>query len=147
MPSLCELYGISRETGYMWKRRYLAEGPSGLEEQSRAPLCHGRLTAGAIIAPIAALRQQRPFWGSKKLLAVLRRRHPEVEWPAPSTVTDILRRMGLVQGRRRRRRPVPVNQPFAEVNQANDTWCIDFKGWLRTGDGERCDPLTVTDAH
>ena len=29
---------------------------------------------------------------------------------------------------------------------ANDLWCIDFKGWFRTGDGARCDPLTVSDA-
>jgi putative transposase len=38
-------------------------------------------------------------------------------------------------------------QPFGAVERANDTWCIDFKGWFRTQDGERCDPLTVTDAH
>ena len=27
--------------------------------------------------------------------------------------------------------------------------CIrdSFKGWFRTGDGTRCDPLTITDAH
>jgi hypothetical protein len=25
-------------------------------------------------------------------------------------------------------------------------WAIDFKGWFRTGDGVRCDPLTVSDA-
>ncbi len=29
----------------------------------------------------------------------------------------------------------------------NDVWCIDFKGWFRTSDGERCDPLTVSDAN
>lgn len=32
------------------------------------------------------------------------------------------------------------------VGAANDTWCIDFKGWWRTLDGQRCDPLTLTDA-
>jgi len=26
-------------------------------------------------------------------------------------------------------------------------WCADFKGWFRTGDGERIDPLTISDAH
>jgi transposase InsO family protein len=26
-------------------------------------------------------------------------------------------------------------------------WCADFKGWFRTGDGIRCDPLTITDAY
>jgi transposase InsO family protein len=62
-------------------------------------------------------------------------------------VTDILRRAGLVDAVQRRRRPEPHAQPFAAVAGANDTWCIDFKGWFRTRDGERCDPLTVTDAH
>jgi len=28
----------------------------------------------------------------------------------------------------------------------NDVWCVDFKGWFRTGDGATCYPLTVTDA-
>ncbi|WP_407117498.1 integrase core domain-containing protein [Bradyrhizobium sp. LMG 9283] len=27
----------------------------------------------------------------------------------------------------------------------NEEWAIDFKGWFRTRDGKRCDPLTVTD--
>jgi hypothetical protein len=26
-------------------------------------------------------------------------------------------------------------------------WCADFKGWFRTGDGARCEPLTVTDGY
>jgi len=25
-------------------------------------------------------------------------------------------------------------------------WCADFKGWFFTGDGQRCDPLTISDA-
>jgi len=25
-------------------------------------------------------------------------------------------------------------------------WCADFKGWFRTGDGRRCDPLTIAAA-
>src|SRR5215813_9323153 len=28
----------------------------------------------------------------------------------------------------------------------NEEWSIDFKGWFRTADGTRCDPLTLTDA-
>ena len=27
----------------------------------------------------------------------------------------------------------------------NDVWCADFKGWFRTGDGRRCEPLTISD--
>jgi putative transposase len=33
------------------------------------------------------------------------------------------------------------------VTAANDVWCTDFKGWFRTGDGRRCDRLTLSDAH
>jgi putative transposase len=147
MTVLCERYGISRETGYVWKRRYLAEGGRGLEERSRAPNHVARATPEGTIERLVELRRARPYWGARKLLAVLRRRHPAETWPAPSTVTDILRRAGLVNAGHRRHRPVPVAQPFAAVERANDTWCIDFKGWFRTCDGERCDPLTVTDAH
>lgn len=147
MTALCKQFGISRETGHTLKRRYLELGVAGLEERSRAPLRHGRVTPEEIAAPIIALRRERPHWGARKLLAVLARRHPETAWPAASTANDILRRAGLITGRRRRRRAHPVEQPFQAVRAANDTWGIDFKGWFRTRDSARCDPLTVSDAH
>ena len=31
------------------------------------------------------------------------------------------------------------------VTAAHDVWGIDFKGWFRTGDGQRCDPLSLSD--
>jgi hypothetical protein len=37
--------------------------------------------------------------------------------------------------------------PFAQCVAANDVWCIDFKGWFITGDGQRCEPMTLSDAH
>jgi transposase InsO family protein len=147
MTVLCERYGISRETGYVWKRRYDAEGISGLEERSRAPHHLAHSTPAAIADQLIALREQHPYWGARKLIEVLERRDPQTCWPAPSTVTDILKRAGLVNSRRRRRHAVAPASPFSPVTAANDTWCIDFKGWFRTADGARCDPLTVTDAH
>ena len=44
------------------------------------------------------------------------------------------------------RRSPPSSAPFAHCGAANDVWCIDFKGWFLTGDGARCEPLTLTDA-
>jgi len=32
------------------------------------------------------------------------------------------------------------------VEKANDLWTVDFKGWWRTRDGSKCEPLTVRDA-
>jgi hypothetical protein len=34
--------------------------------------------------------------------------------------------------------------PFASVTAAYDVWCTDFKGWFRTSDRQRCDPLTLS---
>jgi transposase InsO family protein len=43
--------------------------------------------------------------------------------------------------------PGSAQADFAPITAANDLWCIDFKGWFRTADGQRCDPLTITDAY
>jgi len=146
MTELCERFGISREWGYELVRRYRAAGFAGLEPRSCAPHRHGRAMPEPIAAAILNLRKKRPTWGPKKLRAWLLRNEPETTWPAPSTMGDLLRREGLSERRRRRRTPLPLRQPFAPVRAPHDLWCIDFKGWFRTRDGQRCDPLTLTDA-
>jgi transposase InsO family protein len=92
------------------------------------------------------LRLRKPYWGPKKLLAILAERYPDRSWPSATAASDLFRREGLSEPRRRRRRVLPLEQPFADTDAPNDTWCIDFKGWFRTGDGKRCNPLTLTDA-
>lgn len=148
MSDLCAAFGISRTTGHYWLRRYREEGPSGLEERSRAPHNHGRRMAPEVAEAILALRHDRPHWGPRKLRVVLKAQQPEVNWPAPSTIGDLLRRHGLSDRRRRRRTIMADTAPadFAPITAPNDLWCIDFKGWFRTQDGRRCDPLTLTDA-
>jgi transposase InsO family protein len=145
MSTLCMQFGISRDTGYTLLRRYRAEGPAGLRPRSRAPHRHGRAMEEEIAAAIVALREERPFWGPKKLRAILQGRHPSQSWPAASTIGDLLRRKGL-SATRRRRTAAPSRSPFLPVEAPNDLWSIDFKGWFRTADGQRCDPLTITDA-
>ncbi len=147
MTALCEHYGISRKTGYKWLGRYRGDGPEGLVDRSRAPRRHGRSMAPSVAEAIVALRRTRPHWGPRKLRAVLVGEHPEVAWPAASTMGDLLRAEGLVARRRRRRRMAAPCRPFRPVAAPNDVWCIDFKGWFRTRDGVRCDPLTITDAY
>jgi transposase InsO family protein len=86
-------------------------------------------------------------WGPRKLRVVLQRRHPQVPWPVPSTLGAILKDRGLSVGRRKRHRTPPYTQPFAGCDSPNQTWCADFKGWFRMGDGACCYPLTVTDTY
>ena len=147
MTVLCREYGISRKTGYKWLGRYISEGAGGLAERSHAPLQHGQAHDVAVVQAVLRLRQRWPHWGPKKLRVKLVEHHPELPVPATSTIGEWLRREGVVGPSRRRRRCPAYTQPFAAVSAANDVWCTDFKGWFRTGDGRRCDPFTLTDAH
>jgi putative transposase len=145
MVGLCEAFGISRKTGYKWLARHRALGPEGLHDRPRAPLRHGRATPDDIVAAILSEKEAHPLWGPKKLIARLQRRSPERVWPAVSTAGEILKRHGLV-GRRRRRWRALGNGPWREPEAPNELWTMDYKGWFRTGDGRRCEPLTVMDA-
>jgi transposase InsO family protein len=86
-------------------------------------------------------------WGPRKLKRVLQRNAPQTLWPATSTIGALLAREGLVVRRKKRRRAPPYSEPFASADAANRVWCADFKGWFRTRDGARVDPLTITDAY
>jgi putative transposase len=146
MTELAERYQISRKTAYKWVGRYAVDPEHGLADRSRAPHKHGRAMAAELGRAIVSLRRAHPRWGPKKLRAILTAREPAGAWPAASTMGDLLRREGLSQPRRRARYIVPLTQPLAAAHAPNDVWTADFKGWFRTADGTRCDPLTVADA-
>ncbi len=146
MTELCQAYGISRPTGYEVLRRYEGEGERGLEEQSRAPQRHPNQTAREIEEQVLELRRQHPHWGPRTLKARLQQLQPQIEWPAASTIGSLLDREGLTLRRRKRRKTEPYTRPLAAATEANRIWCADFKGWFRSGDGARIDPLTITDA-
>jgi len=146
VTGLAARFGVSRKTAYKWIGRYKADGPAGLAERSSAPLRQAALTPTKIVAQIVRLRRKYPSWGPRKLRARLQLDHPDTAWPAASTIGDMLRREGLVRPRKTRRRVPPMSHPFRDVVAPNDVWCIDFKGWWRTGDGMRVLPFTVSDA-
>lgn len=147
MKDCCERYGISRQTGYKLVRRYQREGEAGLEEASRAPHRHPNQTPVRIEGQVLALRRAHPRWGPRKLKQRLERNAPEIRWPAWSTIGALVQREGLAIPRKKRRRVPPYTQPFALATAPNRVWCADFKGWFRTGDQRRIDPLTISDAH
>jgi putative transposase len=146
MSEVCAEFGISRQTGYKWLLRYRAEGLEGLKDRSRAPLRHGLAREEELVAAALDLRERRPTWGPKKLRRKLLERWPDLSAPAASTIGDWLRKEGLTQSRRPRRRCPPFASPLAAAAAPNAVWCADFKGWFKTGEGKRCDPLTISDA-
>ena len=147
ISALCREYGISRQTGHKWLRRFRTQGYTGLVEQSRRPLSSPLNTGEEIVVRILELRDQHPTWGPDKISRVLRRTLGE-DAPSKSTVARILQRLGRLQRQRPRVRLWTVGgRPHIELHGPNDLWTIDIKGWWRARNRERCDPLTVRDAY
>jgi transposase InsO family protein len=148
VTELCRRYGVCRDTFYAWRERRDSGATDWFVDRSHAPQHCPHRTDGAQADAIVALRRQFPHLGPRKLLAVLERRHPEHDWPAASTIGDILKQSGLVTPVKRRRRAIEqADCPVAVAQAANDEWSVDFKGWFRTRDRSRIDPLTMADSH
>lgn len=146
VSDLCRRYGISRETFYVWRRRRESGEERWFEARSHAVANCPHATASELVDRMIAIRRRFVHFGPKKIKAWLEREAPQVTWPAASTIGDILKREGLVEQRRRRRRAIGQGEMAAQAAAPNEEWAIDFKGWFRTGNGRRCDPLTITDA-
>ncbi len=149
ISALCREYGISRKTGYKWLHRFGKQGLLGLKDQPRrssgTPFrCSVQVSLDTVI-----LKQRYPHFGPKKLRQLLLGSWPAREVPSLSTIGRILRHMGLTKPRRkvRRYKAGPGKRPEVVVEGPNDLWTVDFKGWWRSGNGKRCEPLTVRDAY
>jgi len=144
VAELCREYGISRKTAYKWLHRFERGGVAALQDMSRRPR-RFLTTSGEVVLRILEIRAAHARWGPKKVRVLLLRERAEV--PSVKTIARVLERLG--QPKLRRRSPTRVvdrHAPKHDVRAPNDLWTVDFKGWWRTKDGKRCEPLTVRDA-
>ncbi|BCZ76427.1 hypothetical protein PTKU64_27440 [Paraburkholderia terrae] len=139
---LCRKFKITRQTGYKWLARHKAEGAEGLADRSRRPHHSPTRSAGHIEARVIELRRQHG-WGGRKIARRLRDLG-ETGIPAPATITEILRRHGLIDEHASRQRQ---HWQRFEHEHPNSLWQMDFKGDFPTLEGGRCAPLTVIDDH
>lgn len=152
VAELCRMHGVSRQTGYVWIRRYQAAGHDlrAMEERSRRPRSNPRAVTPEMEDFIVAARKLHPRWGPVMLRAWISERNPQHSFPSASCIGAILKRRGLTGGKRRRRAPretIQVTAPFPACTKPNEVWSMDFKGWFRMLDGERCYPFTLLDAY
>lgn len=144
--ALCGEFGISRKTGYKWLARYRVHGVDGCRERSRRPRASPTRIPAAVEALVLRERHRHRTWGPKKLREILGTKYGITPVPAVSTIGNLLTRHGLTRKTRRRR---PVSAPDRRTRTAathpHAVWAADFKGWFRTRDGQRCDPLTISD--
>lgn len=145
ITDLSQKYGISRKTAYKWIDRYEELGIDGLKEQSRRPNHSPNQTTNDLIEMIVKEKLKNRNRGSKKIYNQLKIQYPDIDWPAPSTMGEWLKKHGLVKKRKRRLRVPPYTEPFQSCQKPNAVWSADFKGQFFTLDGKLCYPLTVSD--
>jgi transposase InsO family protein len=139
IAALCRHFGISRKTGYKWLER-VATGETGVRDRSRRPQTSPGRTPREVEDQVLALRTAHPAWGGRKLHHALARQGM-VSPPAPSTITAILRRHGLLAA-------AAAPRDFVRFEHAapNELWQLDFMGH-RALDQGRVHPLTLLDDH
>ncbi len=145
VTELSDRYGVSRRILHKWLSRHNEEGIRGLVDRSRAPLRIPHRTDESIAERVVAFRRRFPHMGPRKIVARLSELHPDVEWPAPSTVGDILQREGLIVPRPRRNPPAHPLRPRSVPLEPNDLMTVDYKGQFLLGNHRYCYPLTVVD--
>ena len=144
ISEIARRHQISRKALYKWIERYEEKGLEGLVDRSRAPKKHPNQVDAIWHERVSAARQLHRQWGPRKLYPWLEEKYGASQLPSESTIGRLLQELGL----NRRRRPTPRSKatgPLWPADQPNEVWAVDFKGWRRTGDGKRCEPLTMTD--
>jgi transposase InsO family protein len=118
--SICQRFGISRQTYYRYRRRLLLEGLAGLEDKNRKPHHSPGRMDPQIEMEICRLRKTHPRWGARRIHAELTR--AGIQAPAVSSIHQALRRNHLVATQPPRRR-----KAFKRFQReiANDLWQID----------------------
>ena len=146
MSELCSYYDISRKTGYKWLDRYRQGGIRDLCNRSRAPVNHPHAMLPQVKDSILTIKERFPKWGARKIRTRLERVHSGwSSYPAVSTIGLFLHKQGLTCPGKRRHKCTPSEFPLTDGQYSNHVWCADFKGHFKTGNGRRCNPLTISD--
>lgn len=121
VSEICKRYGVTRQTFYEYRRRYLAEGIDGLETRSRRPYRSPNQIDYDLEVDICKMRKDHPRWGARRIrdqLLIAGVTTP----PAISTIHQALRRNHLVADQPSKRRKFLKR---FERDAPNDLWQID----------------------
>jgi transposase InsO family protein len=147
VAELCRRWSISRKTAYKWYHRFKERGRWGLADRGRAAQRVHNRPSQLWLGRIGRWRARHPSWGPAKLQWGLAKRFGGRNVPSEAALGRWLKQWGLTRKRRRpaRKGPLVERPSLTRARQANHVWTVDFKGWFRTGDGRRVEPLTVRD--
>jgi transposase InsO family protein len=132
VSAFCREHGISRQTFYQWRRRYLAAGLEGLEPRSRAPRTSPQRITAEVEDAIVALRKELDELGVDAGPATIQwhlgRRVGRRVAPSQATIWRVLGRRGFVVPEPRKR-PKNAYRRF-EASAPNELWQADCIDWV-----------------
>ena len=131
VSAFCRQQGISRETFYVWRRRFQAEGLDGLEPRARSPRSNPRRIGGEVENAIVALRKELDDLGVDSGPATIQwhlGRRGQHRVPSQATIWRVLVRRGFVEPEPRKR-PKSSYRRF-EASAPNELWQADCIDWV-----------------
>jgi transposase InsO family protein len=147
VSELCRQLGISRDTFYRYRARFLAEGPAGLAARSRRPHRSPNQISAEIEDEVVSWRKRLKDLGvdhGAQTIFYHLRRQGGVPLPSVATIHRVLVRRGMVV-------PQPEKRPRAswrrfEWPRPNDAWQIDATAWV-LADGRQVWIMDLIDDH
>lgn len=145
IAKLSARFGVSRQTAYLWFRRYEQKGKIGLVSGQVGRPKGSSAAKAKWLQRLLGVRRRRPSWGAGKLRWLLSRVYGRKNVPPARTLHRWLVSAGRVRPRQRRLRAGYGLSHVVRALAPNDVWTVDFKGDFQTGDARRMLPLTVRD--
>jgi len=130
---LCKEFGISTKTSYKWRKRFIEGGEPALNDRPRTPYSNSRSINPELIYDICKIKNKKKSWGAPKVHATLVEMYPNRIIPHERTVGRILKRMGFIKTKKRRKVNTTERiQHKVRAKHPNHIWTVDFKGWWYT---------------
>jgi transposase InsO family protein len=135
---------VSRQSVHNWIARYEAGGLGALADRSHRPASCPHQTAAEIEAEICEVRRLHPGWGPRRIEHELMRAGVEPV-PSRSAIYRCLKRHGLVELRRRRKRRDEFRRWQRE--RPMQLWQMDVMGGVLLEDATELKVVTGVDDH
>jgi transposase InsO family protein len=136
--------GVSRQTVHNWIARYEQGGLASLADRSRRPNPCPHQIAAEVEALICELRREHPGWGPRRIKPQLARASVDPV-PGRSSIYRCLRRHGLIELRRRRKRRDEFRR--WERERRMQLWQMDVMGGVELDEGTELKVVTGIDDH
>jgi transposase InsO family protein len=136
--------GVSRQSVHAWITRYERGGLASLADRTHRPSTCPHQTIAEIEARICELRREHPGWGPRRIGHQLARAGVDPV-PSRSSIYRCLKRHGLIELRRRRKRREEYRR--WERERPMQLWQMDVMGGVLLDEGTELKVVTGIDDH